>query len=285
MIFEHEIPQGSKLYFGESAKYKRSIEAKANEILQQKGFEEIVTPFFTYHTHLASKHPAEETRRVVRLGDDENNLVALRPDSSMDVVRIITKRLGRSTDHKRWFYIQPVFAYPTTEVHQIGVEHIECKSAAELPKLAIEIFASIEVAPILQLSSAKIPQLAAQHLHRPIEDVTQSSAARLAELNIDWLDALLAFDSVSHMDTLPKSMPQSIVKELQTLCATALDIRYEKIVLAPLYLSGMSYYTDFFFRFLDGNDVVARGGNYISNETHSSGFAIYTDIIVQRHQQ
>ncbi len=43
MILEHEIPSGSKLYFGNSAKIKREIEKVASDILS-KGFEEIVTP-------------------------------------------------------------------------------------------------------------------------------------------------------------------------------------------------------------------------------------------------
>ena len=46
MILEHEIPNGTKLYFGNSAKVKRSIENIASEILYDNGFEEIVTPVF-----------------------------------------------------------------------------------------------------------------------------------------------------------------------------------------------------------------------------------------------
>ena len=55
MILEHEIPNGSKLYFGESAKVKRRIENIASEILDADGYEEIVTPIFSYHQHLASR--------------------------------------------------------------------------------------------------------------------------------------------------------------------------------------------------------------------------------------
>ena len=46
MIEEHEIPKGSRLYFGKSAKLKREIEAVASELLDSSGFEEIVTPFW-----------------------------------------------------------------------------------------------------------------------------------------------------------------------------------------------------------------------------------------------
>ena len=52
-VYEHEIPTGSKLYFASSAKLKRQIEQKASEILENEGFSEIVTPFFSYHQHLS----------------------------------------------------------------------------------------------------------------------------------------------------------------------------------------------------------------------------------------
>ena len=51
MIYEHEIPTGSKLYFGESAKLKRSLEHAASTLFYEADFEEIVTPFFSYHQH------------------------------------------------------------------------------------------------------------------------------------------------------------------------------------------------------------------------------------------
>jgi len=38
MILEHEIPNGSKLYFGATAKVKRRIENIASEILDANGF-------------------------------------------------------------------------------------------------------------------------------------------------------------------------------------------------------------------------------------------------------
>jgi len=47
MVYEHEIPSGSKLYFGESAKIKREIEFVSAELLDNLGFEEIVTPLFS----------------------------------------------------------------------------------------------------------------------------------------------------------------------------------------------------------------------------------------------
>ncbi|MCF6206764.1 MAG: ATP phosphoribosyltransferase regulatory subunit, partial [Sulfurovum sp.] len=102
MIFEHEIPSGSKLYFGESARIKREIEFVSAEMLENFGFEEIVTPLFSYHQH----ESFDDQKPLVRLNDEQNHEVTLRADSTADVVRIVTKRLGRSTASKKWFYIQ-----------------------------------------------------------------------------------------------------------------------------------------------------------------------------------
>ena len=51
MIFEHEIPKGSRLYFGKTAKAKRVLENSVCEILEKNGFEEILTPNFSYSQH------------------------------------------------------------------------------------------------------------------------------------------------------------------------------------------------------------------------------------------
>ncbi len=97
MIFEHEIPTGSRLYFGKRAKAKRELENKASVFLQNAGFEEILTPNFSYTGHQS----IDEDKDLITLSDEENNSLALRADSTLDVVRIISKRLGRTTEHKK----------------------------------------------------------------------------------------------------------------------------------------------------------------------------------------
>ena len=116
MIFEHEIPLGSKLYFGESAKIKREIEFVSAELLDNLGFEEIVTPLFSYH----QRECFDSSKSLVRLNDEENNEVTLRADSTIDVVRIVTKRLGRSTESKKWFIQLPAANPPPCPDKVIG---------------------------------------------------------------------------------------------------------------------------------------------------------------------
>ena len=155
MILEHEIPNGSKLYFGESAKIKRRIENVASEILDTNGFAEIVTPIFSYHQHLS----IADERELIRLNDAKNNSISLRADSTIDVVRIIQKRLGENTEHKKWFYIQPVLRFPTEEQYQVGVEYMGEKKLSSVLSLATQIFKTLDVKPLTQISNIKIPEL------------------------------------------------------------------------------------------------------------------------------
>ena len=59
MMLEHEIPSGTKLYFGETAKIKRKIEAIASDVLYAAGYEELITPLFSYHQHLSIANEKE----------------------------------------------------------------------------------------------------------------------------------------------------------------------------------------------------------------------------------
>lgn len=68
----------------------------------------------------------------------------------MDVVRIITKRLGRTTSHKKWFYIQPIFTYPSNEEYQIGCEWIGHDNICDIINLNVEILKQLNINPVLQ---------------------------------------------------------------------------------------------------------------------------------------
>ena len=70
--FEHEIPNGSRLYFGKNAALKRKIENIASEILLKNDFNEILTPCFSYHQNLGVKSG------LLKFSDPQNNEIALR---------------------------------------------------------------------------------------------------------------------------------------------------------------------------------------------------------------
>ncbi|HHH73010.1 MAG TPA: ATP phosphoribosyltransferase regulatory subunit, partial [Sulfuricurvum sp.] len=59
------------------------------------------------------------------------------------------------------------------------------------------------------------------------------------------------------------------------------NVPYARTVIAPLYYAKMLYYDELFFRVIEHNEVFARGGRYQNEDVTSSGFAIYTDALLE----
>lgn len=281
MLGEHEIPAGSNLYFGKSARLKRNFETVACDILGQSGFEEIVTPYFTFDNQISTLS-AKENDDAIKISDRENNNLYLRADSSIDVIRLITKRLGRSTKHKKWFYIQPVFHYPSTEINQIGAEFMDCDDEASVIKLAVSILTKVSVGYTLQLSNSNIPRLAAAESGLDFELFKNKSITKLKQANIEWLNHLIELELPEDiLKVLPKA-PSTLRIELEKLynCASVLDDKNIKI--DALYVSGTAYYSGLFFRIFDANEIFVKGGAYKANDKDSFGFSIYTDTVTKQ---
>lgn len=278
MMLEHEIPSGSKLYFGESAKIKREIENIASDILSQKGFEEIATPVFSYHQH---KSIANE-RELIKINDEKNNSISLRADSTIDVVRIIQKRLGRNTEHKKWFYIQPVYRYPTDEQYQIGVEYMGENKLSSVLNIAVNIFEALEVKPIIQISNMMIPKILVEMFDElELDDFRHVNIEKLLNLKIEWLQKLVYLQYKEQIDELLEIIPEALKYELQKMKNLCEAVSFGNVVLAPIYYAKMLYYDELFFRVIDKNEVLARGGRYKDSQINSVGFAIYTDVLIE----
>jgi len=279
MILEHEIPQGSKLYFANSAKLKRRIEGVASDILYQNGFEEIVTPLFSYHQH----HSIADEKELIRVNDEKNHNISLRADSTVDVVRLIQKRLGRNTAQKKWFYIQPVFTYPTNEQYQVGVESIGDENLTNVINLAVEILKKLELRPLLQISNIKIPQLLVSMFDAlSLDDFRHINIDKMLSLNVEWLRKLVYLQHIEQLDEVIAIAPEAIQAELEKLKTLAEGIEYDNLVIAPMYYAKMLYYHELFFRIIENNEVYARGGEYKVDEQTSVGFAIYTDELIEK---
>jgi histidyl-tRNA synthetase len=277
LIFEHEIPKGSRLYFGKSANLKREIESKASLVLLDSGYEEIVTPNFSYFQYQS----IDDEKKIVRLTDVDNKFIALKADATLDTVRLITKRLGRSTDHKKWFYIQPVFSYPTHEKYQIGVEHINEPDITQAVQTLTNIASKFDISPLLQISNIKIPQIVSKEIGISLDIIKNSNIEELLALDIDWLKKLIYVQKASDIDDMIDLVPDSLKAELQKLKTLANTIEYDNIVLAPLYYAKMKYYESIYFRLYSNNTEIAKGGIYEDDGLISSGFAIYTDNLIE----
>jgi len=275
MIYEHEIPVGSKLYFGKSAKLKREIENSASRIFEKEGFEEIVTPFLSYH-----QHGSITEKELIRFADGDNHILSLRADSTMDVVRLMSKRLGRSIAQDKWFYIQPVFKFPSFEVNQIGAEFVGAKDLSFGVDISSFVFDDFELTPLLQICNINIPNMIASKFDLDIAIFERGEIQKLFALGISWLDKLVKVKDLGQLNEAIKEAPQDIKKELINMKEMSKKISYKRMVFSPLYYAKMRYYDGLFFRFIEKNLTLGLGGNYECDGAKSAGFALYTDAII-----
>lgn len=275
VILEHEIPQGTKLYFGASARTKRYIEEQASAILCEAGFEEIVTPSFSFLEHQRDL----SSREVLRLSSESNHQIVLRNDTTLDVARIITKRLGRSTEHRKWFYIQPVFSYPSREIHQIGVESLGNRDIKSLLNVSIKILHELKISPILQLANIEIPLLCAREYNLSMELFTKTQIEKILEHD-SCIGELLKIKNLEDLERFIANAPSFLHLALQELYELAMGVEYERVIVSPLYYAPMEYYNGVFFRMSEGNRTLLFGGNYEIDGLDSCGFGIYTDELI-----
>ncbi len=276
MILEHELPQGSKLYFGKSAKIKRNIESLAVEMLHKEDYKEIATPTFSFLSH----QDDFSNRDMIRISGEENHQIVLRYDSTIDAMRLITKRIARSSSHKKWFYIQPVYDYPTTEIHQIGAESLESTSLTPIIELSTKIISAFDLRPTLQICNQKIPLLCAKHLNVDIEFFSSPNIESIAK-KAHFLQELVEVHSKQDIQKCLSNVPNFLTSELESMLECVQSCAYEHIIFSPLLYAPGGYYEDLFYRMFLGNQILVIGGRYVISDTPSCGFAIYTDNVVE----
>lgn len=276
MIFEHEIPSKSKLYFGESAKIKRNIESISASIMSSKGFEEIVTPIFSYHQH----NSFEDEKTLLHLNDEHNHTVTLRADSTADVVRIVTKRIGRTTDSKKWFYIQPALSFPTHEQYQVGVEIFD-GSFDEVVNTATNLIEELELKALLQISNMKIPLILNKKYGVDLQILSDTNIEEILKLDLPWISKLIHIHKVEDLEELD-GIPEDIKSELMLIKDIVFKIERKEIVIAPLFYAKMRYYDSLMFRMFNNNELLVRGGCYTIENINAVGFALYTDACINQ---
>lgn len=281
MIYEHEIPKGSRLYFGKLAKEKRKLENKICNILGECDFEEILTPNFSYSQHQS----VENQRKLIKISDERNEMVSLRADSTLDVVRIITKRLGRTTKHKKWFYAQPIFSYPSCEEYQVGCEWINHDNISDIIELTVKILKELNIKPILQITNINISKKISKLFNIDIEYFKENNIAKLYELKIDWLEKLIKVKNIDALEKAIKDVPNELKSELELLLEKAKEIKYENIIISPIYYGSLKYYDGVYYKVFENNLTICRGGMYSSEGIKSLGFALYVDNLLKKMEE
>lgn len=139
------IPSGTRYYFGEEARRRRSVEETALAVFDEWSYEQIITPTVDYYSLFEHGMGQVEADRAFRFTDTDGRLLALRPDVTSAVARAAATLFCERERPLRFCYAAPVFrqkpqshAEWRRESTQIGCELIGANTiAADLEMLGI----------------------------------------------------------------------------------------------------------------------------------------------------
>ncbi len=124
------IPKGVADYFGGAAKRRRELEAHLRELARVWGYAELIPPIFEYADTFLTELGEPSAEGLYRFFDRDGQTLALRPDLTVPVARIVGTKLYDQPLPQRYFYAGPVFRYEAPragrqrEFWQAGVELI-----------------------------------------------------------------------------------------------------------------------------------------------------------------
>jgi len=131
-----QVPTGVRDILPGEAKRKRQMESSFVDMFEQWGYQEVVTPTFEYFDALARGDNSGAWDQLYRFFDRDGRILALRPDITTPIARMVATRLRGNILPLRLFYLGNVFRYESPqagrqrEFTQAGVELIGARSAA-----------------------------------------------------------------------------------------------------------------------------------------------------------
>ncbi|MCL5780187.1 MAG: ATP phosphoribosyltransferase regulatory subunit [Firmicutes bacterium] len=123
----------------------RGLKDQFSKLVEGWGYKEVVTPTFEYMENLASEEIQED--KFFKFLDRQGHLMALRPDMTRPIARLVATRMKGVTPPLRLFYLANVFNYEQPQVgrqrefNQAGVELMGTSSSeadAEVVALVTE---------------------------------------------------------------------------------------------------------------------------------------------------
>jgi len=141
------IPQGTRDHLPSEVEHYRYIEDGLREIFTLWGYQEIRSPIIEFVEVLSTGIGSDLIDSMFKFQDFDGKLVALRPEMTAPVARIVTTRMLSAPEPVRLFYISNVFRYSRSyiergrEFWQAGVELVGCNTPeADGEILALVVF-------------------------------------------------------------------------------------------------------------------------------------------------
>ncbi len=139
----------------------------------------------------------------------------------------------------------------------------------------------LSLEPIVQIANINIPLIISKEYNVDIEVFKNGEIGALFDLEISWLSKLISIENSEQLEEIMDTIPDVLKKECQKLIDITKNISYEKVKISPIYYSAMKYYDNIYYRVIEGNLTLAKGGGYKSDGIKSLGFALYTDNLLK----
>lgn len=142
-----QTPIGVRDLLPIEAMRKRQIEKAFENTFRTWGYQEVVTPTFEYYDSLSIGRGGEEDAQLYKFIDRQGHILALRPDMTTPIARLVSSRMRDEKLPIRLFYMANVFSFEDPqagrqrEFYQSGIELIGDQGAfadAEAIAIAVE---------------------------------------------------------------------------------------------------------------------------------------------------
>ena len=135
MFTKLRTPKGTRDYLPEEVERYRYIEDELKELFEIWGYREVRSPTIEFVEALSTGIGPELVDNMFKFQDFDGKILALRPEMTAPVARIVTTRMATTPEPIRVFYVSNVFRYSQSyvergrEFRQAGVELIGCNTS------------------------------------------------------------------------------------------------------------------------------------------------------------
>ena len=178
-----QIPPGTQILIGDAARRRRAVQRAIFSVFEGWSYEEIIPPMLDYFDVFVKGMGNELEDRIYRLIDREGNILALRPEFTSLLAKMVATRLSGEPKPVRLSYSGEVLRFETPkggqqrEFAQMGLEHYggsASSSDVEVLLVCMEVLEELGVADFqINLGSVDFFGGIVDRMNLPEEDIDQ----------------------------------------------------------------------------------------------------------------
>ena len=315
---KYQKPKGTRDFFPEELEKREAVRKIMEETAKSYGYLPIQTPIFEEYSLFAAKSGEELKDNMYRFKDKGNRTLALRPEGTASIARLLVTELRSKPKPLKLFYFGPMFRYEQPqsgryrEFYQFGIECIGSRTSeadAEVVAMACETLDRLGLEYSLEIGQLEIFRglLRDMKVKEEIQDKVVSLVDRGKIKEIDELlgkgetrklvDKLIGLkgepkETLEKGKELLKEYPLSLkaVENLEEILADLDAYGVKKYKIALGMARGLAYYTGMIFEIrvgtLGAQNQIAGGGRYDQlvelfggEQTPATGFAFGFDRV------